>query len=51
MYREIAEQKKEKAQREKVNAPKERDYDAEHAAAVAATRQREEEMGERCGIR
>lgn len=47
MYREIAQQKKEKAEREKVNAPKERDYEAEHARAVAETRKKEEESGER----
>lgn len=47
MYREIAEQKREKAERARANAPPERDYEKEHAEAVAAQRRKEEEMGER----
>ncbi|CAE7813641.1 lrrc6, partial [Symbiodinium microadriaticum] len=47
MYREIAQQKKEKAERDRVNAPKERDYEQEHSKAVEEARRKEEEMGER----
>lgn len=44
MYREIAQQKKEKADRERVNAPKERDYEKEHQEAVKTLREKEEQI-------
>ena len=47
IYRELAQQKKEKEDRENANKPRERDYDAEQAAAIEATRLKEEEAGER----
>eukprot|EP00605_Chrysophyceae_sp_TOSAG23-4_P002569 GSChrysophyteH1.ASY1.ANO1.2834.1 assembled CDS len=47
IYKELAQQKKEKADREKENMPKERDYEKEQAAAVAEIRKKEEESGER----
>lgn len=42
MYREIAEQKREKEERESVNAPKERDYEKEQAEAKEKVRKLEE---------
>jgi protein TilB len=42
MYRELAEQKKEKEDREKERQPKKRDYDKEHEDALAKVREREE---------
>lgn len=50
MYREIAQQKKEKAERERVNAPKDRDYEKEHEDTVKALREKEEQAGERYNI-
>jgi hypothetical protein len=47
MYREIAQQKKEKEDRAKANAPRERDYEAEHSAAVESQRKREENTPQR----
>jgi len=47
IYRELAQQKKEKEDRENANKPRERDYEAEQAAAIEATRLKEEEAGER----
>lgn len=47
IYRELAEQKKEKADRETANAPRQRDYEKEQAEALAAIRKKEEETGER----
>jgi protein TilB len=47
IYRELAEQKKEKADREAANAPRQRDYEKEQAEALAAIRKKEEESGER----
>jgi len=47
IYKELAEQKKEKADREAANAPKQRDYEKEQAEALAAIRIKEEETGER----
>jgi protein TilB len=47
IYKELAEQKKEKADREAANAPKQRDYEKEQAEALAAIRKKEEETGER----
>ena len=46
IYRELAEQKKEKADREATNAPKQRDYEKEQSEALAAIRKKEEETGE-----
>lgn len=46
MYREIAEQKREKEERESVNKPKERDYEKEQAEAKEAIRKQEEIKGE-----
>jgi protein TilB len=46
IYRELAEQKKEKADRESANAPKQRDYEKEQSEALAAIRKKEEETGE-----
>lgn len=47
IYRELAAQKKEKADREKANQPRDRNYEKEQADAIAAIRQKEEEAGER----
>lgn len=47
IYKEIAQQKKEKADREKENQPRERDYEKEQADSIAALRKKEEESGER----
>lgn len=47
IYKELAEQKKEKADREAANAPRQRDYEKEQAEALAAIRKKEEENGER----
>lgn len=47
IYREMAQQKKEKQDREDAMKPKKRDYEAEHKATLEATRRREEESGER----
>ena len=47
IYRELAQQKKEKEQRENANKPRERNYEAEHAAALEEIRRKEEESGER----
>lgn len=44
IYKELAQQKKEKADREKANQPRQRDYEAEHAEQVAATRAIEEKI-------
>ena len=47
IYRELAQQKKEKEDRENANKPKERDYDKEQKEAVEAIRSKEElERGE-----
>lgn len=46
IYKELAEQKKDKADREKANQPRKRDYDAEHAEAVVAAREKEEHTEE-----
>jgi protein TilB len=43
IYRELAQQKKEKADREKSQQPKERDYEKEQVAAIEATRKKEQE--------
>ena len=47
MYRELAQQKKEKEERESVNAPKERNYEKEHGDSVAQIRSKEEEIKSR----
>ena len=47
IYRELAQQKKEKSDREAANGPKERDYDKEQKAAIEKIRLKEEESGER----
>ena len=47
IYRELAQQKKEKEDREAANRPKERDYNKEHAAKKEEIRRKEEESGER----
>ena len=47
IYKELAEQKKEKADREASNAPRQRDYVKEQVDALAAIRKKEEETGER----
>lgn len=47
IYRELAQQKKEKEDREAANRPKERNYDKEHAAKKEEIRRKEEESGER----
>jgi protein TilB len=47
IYRELAKQKAEKAERDNINKPKERDYDKEQKAAVEEIRRKEEESGER----
>eukprot|EP01033_Poteriospumella_lacustris_P007203 gene7204-5185_t len=44
IYQELAQQKREKEERERTNAPKERDYEAEHAESVTAVRQKESEL-------
>lgn len=46
MYREIAEQKRQKEEREKVNQPKERDYEKEQAEAKETIRKVEEKKEE-----
>lgn len=51
MYREIAEQKRQKEEREAVNRPKERDYEQEQAEAKEKIRKDEEEKGEDVSIR
>lgn len=43
IYRELAEQKREKEERERENMPRERDYEQEHKEAIERTRRREEE--------
>jgi protein TilB len=47
IYRELAKQKAEKAERDNMNKPKERDYEKEQKAAVEEIRRKEEESGER----
>lgn len=47
MYREIAQQKKEKAERERANAPKDRDYEKEHEETVKTLREKEEHATEK----
>jgi hypothetical protein len=47
IYKELAQQKKEKEDREKANLPKQRDYDREQAEKVEQIRKLEEELGER----
>jgi len=48
IYRELAQQKKEKEDRENANRPRERNYEAEHASALEEVRRKEEEAsGER----
>lgn len=47
IYRELAKQKAEKAERDNINKPKDRDYEKEQAAAVEEIRRKEEESGER----
>ena len=47
IYQELAQQKKEKEDRAKVNAPKERDYEAEHAEATQSTREKEMQIDEK----
>lgn len=44
IYQELAQQKREKEERERTNAPKERDYEAEHAESVTSVRQKESEL-------
>lgn len=46
IYKELAEQKKEKADREKANQPRERDYEKEHAVSLQNLRQIENEKNE-----
>ena len=46
IYRELAQQKKEKSDRESANGPKERDYEKEQKIAIENTRLKEEESGE-----
>eukprot|EP00597_Dinobryon_sp_UTEXLB2267_P015923 CAMPEP_0170128360 /NCGR_PEP_ID=MMETSP0020_2-20130122/21124_1 /TAXON_ID=98059 /ORGANISM="Dinobryon sp., Strain UTEXLB2267" /LENGTH=492 /DNA_ID=CAMNT_0010362265 /DNA_START=18 /DNA_END=1496 /DNA_ORIENTATION=- len=43
IYKELAQQKKEKEDRANVNAPRKRDYEAEHAAAIALAREKEQQ--------
>jgi hypothetical protein len=43
IYRELAQQKKEKEDRANVNAPKKRDYAAEQEAAVVQARMKEQQ--------
>jgi len=47
IYRELAQQKKEKDDRDKANGPKERDYDNEQLASIEDTRLKEKENGEK----
>ena len=47
IYKELAQQKKEKEDRAKVNAPKERDYETEQRIAVEETRKKEEQIDEK----
>lgn len=47
IYRELAQQKKEKQDREDEMKPRKRDFDAEHKAALEGIRKKEEESGER----
>lgn len=47
IYRELAQQKKEKEDRATANLPRVRDYEAEQAQAVAEVRAKEEQSGER----
>lgn len=44
IYRELAQQKKEKADREKSQQPKERDYQKEQVEAIETTRKKEQEL-------
>lgn len=46
IYQELAQQKKEKEEREKVNKPKERDYEKEQVLSVAEIRAKENQMDE-----
>lgn len=46
IYQELAQQKREKEEREKTNAPKERDYEAEHAQSVETVRKKESELAD-----
>lgn len=47
IYKELAEQKKEKEDRENANKPKERDYEKEQAERIAKEREKEEKEGEK----
>jgi protein TilB len=47
IYRELAQQKKEKADREKANMPRERDYEKEQLDAITATRKTEQALEEK----
>lgn len=44
IYRELAEQKREKEEREAANRPRERDYEAEHKSSVESIRKTEEAL-------
>jgi len=46
IYRELAEQKKEKEDRSNANQPKERDYEKEQKEIVEKTREKEAQAGE-----
>ena len=46
IYRELAQQKKEKSDRDAANGPKERDYEKEQKIAIEIIRLKEEESGE-----
>lgn len=46
IYRELAQQKKEKEDRERANQPKERDFEREQSESIAAARRLESELGE-----
>ena len=47
IYQELAQQKKEKEDRERQNAPKQRNYEKEHADSLRAIREKEEAAGVR----
>ena len=46
MYKEIAQQKKEKEDRERANMPKERDYEKEHLENLENIRNKEKDLKE-----
>jgi hypothetical protein len=50
IYQELAQQKKEKEDRERANAPKERNYELEHAKSLQDVRSKESSIDEKYAL-